>query len=139
MIYVAGFLFSSDRKKVVLIRKNKPEWQKGRLNGVGGKVELNEQATDAMVREFYEETGTNAFAPWELFARLSGETAEVLFYRAFVKPPPHVAPVIQSVTDEEVAWYAIDRLHKLPVLPNLRWLIPLALDDSTQTVTGIFN
>ena len=49
--YVVGFMFSEE------ILKNKPDWQAGRLNGVGGKVEPNEYPDQAMVREFEEETG----------------------------------------------------------------------------------
>ncbi|KKN77742.1 hypothetical protein LCGC14_0357160 [marine sediment metagenome] len=30
--YVVRFLFSSDEKLVVLIKKNKPDWQKGKLS-----------------------------------------------------------------------------------------------------------
>lgn len=37
--YVCGFLFDRSFENVLLIRKNRPEKQKGRLNGVGGKVE----------------------------------------------------------------------------------------------------
>jgi 8-oxo-dGTP diphosphatase len=37
--YVVGFLFNSDTNKVCLIKKNRPQWQKGRLNGVGGHIE----------------------------------------------------------------------------------------------------
>ena len=35
--YACGFLFSQDRTRVVLIRKRRPAWQAGKLNGVGGK------------------------------------------------------------------------------------------------------
>lgn len=43
-IYVAGFLFGPMPRHnyVALIRKNKPDWQKGKLNGIGGKVEAGE-------------------------------------------------------------------------------------------------
>lgn len=34
--YVVGFCFNSDLSQIILIEKNKPEWQKGYLNGVGG-------------------------------------------------------------------------------------------------------
>jgi hypothetical protein len=34
---VAGFLFRNNDTEVALIRKNKPDWQKGKLNGIGGK------------------------------------------------------------------------------------------------------
>ncbi len=57
MNYVAGFLFEPYMERVVLIQKEKPTWQKGRLNGVGGKMELGETPLQAMQREFREETG----------------------------------------------------------------------------------
>jgi 8-oxo-dGTP diphosphatase len=57
IIYVAGFLFSEDESKVVLIEKNKPDFLKGLFNPVGGKKENNETSLEAMIREFKEETG----------------------------------------------------------------------------------
>jgi len=55
--YVLGFVFNKSRTKVALIKKNRPEWQAGKLNGIGGKIEENEACVDAMSREFLEETG----------------------------------------------------------------------------------
>lgn len=55
--YVCGFMFSPTLTQVVLIEKKKPSWQKGLLNGVGGKVEPREEPSYAMAREFKEETG----------------------------------------------------------------------------------
>lgn len=49
--YVLGFLFNENLTKVVLVRKKRPEWQCGLLNGVGGKIEDGEPPLDAMVRE----------------------------------------------------------------------------------------
>ena len=46
--YVTGFLFSPDKQSVVLITKNRPKWQENKLNGVGGKIELNETPLEAM-------------------------------------------------------------------------------------------
>lgn len=34
--YVLGFAFGPNYKKVALLHKLRPEWQKGLLNGVGG-------------------------------------------------------------------------------------------------------
>ena len=56
--YVVGFCFDPSLHHVVLVRKNRPEWQKGRLNGVGGHIEESDpDAKYAMDREFGEETG----------------------------------------------------------------------------------
>jgi 8-oxo-dGTP diphosphatase len=54
--YSAGFLFSKDYKQVLLIKKEKPDWQRGLYNGVGGKVEPGETELNCMIREFEEET-----------------------------------------------------------------------------------
>lgn len=127
MQYVAGFLFSPDKTQVALIRKSKPEWQAGKLNGVGGKIEDWECAADAMVREFREETGAEV-QNWRLFATLEGRIAapwKVYFFTAIGNP------ILKSITDEPVDWYPVSYLAQLDLIPNLRWLIPLALDDST--------
>src|SRR5271167_3288640 len=67
--YVVGFLIDPTLSKVVLIRKVNPEWQRGLLNGVGGKVEPGEDATTAMHREFEEEAGV-AGLEWKHYLTL---------------------------------------------------------------------
>ena len=51
---------------VVLTHKNRPAWQAGKLNGVGGKIELLESPVAAMVREF--ELGLATLASGETVA-----------------------------------------------------------------------
>lgn len=126
-IFVAGFLFSKDLKKVALIKKTKPEWQAGRLNGIGGKVEAGENPFDAMCREFREETGAEVTG-WLEFFNLSYPDARIHFFKAVGDFN------LLSTTDEEVGWYALNELFLSlelpPILPNLRWLIPFALDPT---------
>ena len=55
--YVVSFLFTPDFKNVWMIEKQKPEWQKGCLNGIGGKVENEETYKEAAIRELTEESG----------------------------------------------------------------------------------
>lgn len=54
--YVVGFAFNIDKSKILMIKKTKPIWQFGLLNGVGGKIESDEKPISAMIREFKEET-----------------------------------------------------------------------------------
>lgn len=125
MKYVVGFLFDSKMRGVVLIQKTKPDWQKGKLNGVGGKVEEGETFLDAMVREFREEAGME-ITDWEPFCRLTFPAGEVQFFYT----TRHITEIeIESKTEEEVSLYSVDELmhwHSPDVIPNVRWLLQMA-------------
>lgn len=125
--YVAGLLFSEDKRHVALVRKNRPEWQAGRLNAIGGKIEPGEAPYQAMRREFIEETGVDRY-DWKRFAVLTGEHFVVHFYAAFNTEALKAA---QTKEDEEIEhWYVPTVLNDTSLMPNLRVMIPLALDDS---------
>jgi 8-oxo-dGTP diphosphatase len=126
--WVVGFLLDDSAERVVLIRKNRPEWQKGKLNGVGGKVEPGELIGEAMVREFREETG-NHVPIWDQFARLVWEEGTVHFLRAFATGDKLDA--CRTVTDENIEVHRIYPGHgqaqwRESATPNLLWLVPLA-------------
>lgn len=121
--YVVGFLFSPHRKLVVLIKKNKPDWQKGKLNGVGGKVEDNELPHLAMSREFKEETGL-LIPEWRRVVIAANDDVIVHFFRSFDN-----VWGVETMTREVVNRYAVDRLPGI-CIHNLHWLIPLCLDDT---------
>jgi 8-oxo-dGTP diphosphatase len=125
-LYVVGFLFDRDGTKVVLIRKNRPEWQKGRLNGVGGKVEPMESLAHAMAREFNEEAGV-MINSWEHFAVMNGPDWIVDVYRAFNSEALAAA---KTQTDENIVVAEVNKLQERDdVIGNLKWLIPLALNS----------
>lgn len=127
--YVLGFLFTPDRQRVVLMRKARPEWQRGRLNGVGGRIEEGETPKRAMEREAHEETGVMGVR-WEHFATIRGESWCVFVFRAFDEQ----ADEANNIDDEPVI--CADPLA-LPsdVIPNLRWLVPLAMDTGYPEAT----
>lgn len=126
--YVLGFLFLDNGARVLLIRKMRPEHQKGRVNGIGGKVEPGETYSQAMAREFKEEAGVKGLA-WEPFAHMTGVEPPsrggqewcCMCFRAFAGDI-----LWTSQTDEQVF---VSYVKKLPanVMPHLHWLIPMAL------------
>lgn len=121
---VVGFLFDPTEAVVVLIKKRRPAWQKDRLNGVGGHIEEGETPEEAMSREFEEEVGF-ADIDWMKFAVLHGEGWVVHFFTAL----DGRAIVPETKTDEEVeAILVSDAVTSHHVIPNVRWLVPLALD-----------
>lgn len=124
--FVAGFLFSSDKKRVAMIEKIKPEWQRGHLNGIGGKVEIGEQADIAMRREFREETSVD-IENWTHYVTLAGDDFRVFFYYHVCDPNTELIDKLQSITEETVKVFAVHELPTLKTIPNVQWLIPMAL------------
>ena len=122
--YCLGFAFD-DLENVALIKKNRPDWQFGKLNGIGGHTEPGETILASMVREFAEETGLYVHRDkWQHYTTmLKHGTWVVEVYRAFDVPIHQT----RTMTDEFVC-LAPARMLGDDVLSNLHWLIPLALD-----------
>jgi len=125
--YVAGFLFSREWDKVALIEKQKPDWQKGFLNAIGGKIEKGEEPYEAMIREFKEETGVK-ITSWRNYCCLEGEDWRVYFYVAF-----GYLEALTSTTEEKVVIVASDLSDSPKTIPNLKWLVPMALQNDTYS------
>lgn len=122
--YVLGFLFTPDYERVLLIRKAKPEWQKGLLNGVGGKIELADHwPLLAMRREFNEETRINA-SFWLQFAVMQSEGWTVHCYVSHLRR--ELMTGYEGSEQEPVDLYEIAALNPSACVPNLMWLLPMA-------------
>jgi 8-oxo-dGTP diphosphatase len=134
--YVVGFLFDPTLSRVVLIRKEKPAWQKGLLNGVGGKVELNESFEEAMAREFAEETG-EWVSHWTKFTEVyipnhndptydkTDPTHNIILEMFYaVSSQLHRC---RSITVEQLEIHNVeDVMNYTDMVPNLRWIIQMA-------------
>ena len=119
--YVVGFMFDSSEREVLLLSKTRPQWQIGKLNGVGGHIEEGESPLQAMRREFAEEVGIE-HVDWREYCVL-GDCRDWSIHFFWTVGPIWDA---QPLGDERPA---IARVDDLPttVIPNLRWLIPMAL------------
>lgn len=144
--YSAVVLLSEDLTKVVLVHKQKPDWQKDKANFPGGKVEASDYRPEDMavswehilyqkcaIREVREETGLVIDNP-TLFCVLKYQEAECHFFY-------YVGDITKASTMEEEVIF-IDTVNNvlnnrtmrfspehgtLPTMPNLSWLIAMAL------------
>lgn len=122
---VVGFMFSHDKTRVALIRKNRPTSQVGKLNGVGGKLEPGEGALTAMVREFVEETGVQTRPEeWMHFITLNTPKWKLWYFMAFGD-----IDKLTSMTDETVEIIDVQALQSTTSMPNVKWMVPLCLDS----------
>lgn len=125
--YVLGFIFDHSFTRIALIRKQKPTWQRGLLNAIGGRVEEKDiNSNHAMIREFQEKTGfdTNNYV-WRMFAKLEGKDFQVDCFALAIDDLWD----LKTITDEEIEIYNIDTFFKKnKTVDNLEFLTHLAIN-----------
>jgi len=153
--YTLGFMFSENKQEVLLIQKDRLEWQAGKLNGIGGKQEPNDSTSlDTQIREFKEETGIDTkISDWELFCIIDGTETEnktgtkigstyrIYCYKAFnnslydARVVETEIPMVLDLFNPERE----DHIKYFPILPNVNWLIPMALTTVNQVLQIKYN
>jgi len=120
--------------RVLLVQKDRPAWQKGCLNLLGGKVEPGEAELDTAIRELKEESGLKLMNP---LRKKKGVHPDVKLMGALVSNVNTVycvsLPVDSTVKlkprkgeTEVVSWYDWDTVKSDPrLIPNLRCIIPM--------------
>jgi len=125
--YTIGIIFNETCSKVLLILKNRPDWQKGLYNFPGGHIEKREIAEECVGREIQEECGLNIlYGQWEHIGTiLNKENYKVEIFTT--KYNPKYNGKVKTMEDQEVSWFPIDSLPK-NLITNLTWLIPFAIN-----------
>lgn len=120
--------------EVLLVLKDKPEWQAGRLNLCGGKIEPGETPIEAAERELKEESGLDAI-DMHVCGKMIGTAGNTidgedwivwclrcdLLWDVYIKP--------RAIETEKVDWYK--HWDNKRLMPNLKVIIPLLLMDIT--------
>lgn len=133
--YVVGFMFNPKKTRVALIRKAKPAWQRGKLNGIGGSIEPGESATAAMTREFKEESGCDTTeSVWTYFSEMAGGNDDGNSFRVYFFFAVGDISCLRNMTPEKIECVDLCELHVLrrDVIENLPWLVALAYDCLTD-------
>ena len=123
--YTLGFIFTPALDRVLLVHKMSPEWQAGKINGIGGKIEEGENPLACIVREVQEETGlvTNP-DQWIFLGEMGSDAWHMDVFTLMYSGDMGDA---KSADKERVEWFDTRALPQ-NIISNLSWLVPLALD-----------
>lgn len=129
-LLTVGFVFNKNLNQVLLLHKQKPDWQVGKLNGCGGKVEDGEATITCVARECLEETCLNIpVAEWVLCATVEEAHED----GSGIKRVDFFAATYTGDTSdakrgdyEDIEWFNCDSPLPENAIQNLHFLVPLA-------------
>ena len=126
--YVVGFAFNEEADHILLIHKNHPEWQKCKLNGIGGSIEPHESSQEAMKRECLEETGlklewVHKGNIWGTYHKDEGTFSCDVYYAY----DSHIYEFVQREDEKLEIFDATEVCDYNPVIDNLHYLIAIGL------------
>jgi len=141
IIGTLGYILSPDRRRVLLVHRNARPGDEhlGKYNGLGGKLEADEDVVAGMRREILEEAGLECTAlqlrgtvSWPGFGK-NGEDwlGFVFLVTSFEGTPP------ESNVEGTLEWVDIERIHVLPMWEGDRHFLPLVFDDDPRAFHGV--
>ncbi len=111
---------------ILAIERKKQDWQEGKLNLPGGRIEEGETAEQAAIREIKEEANIDA-TDVTLIGSMHYTDSLIYVMGCGFNPDDNE---VKSSTEGEVIWMTCpELLHDPRLIPNLRVIIPLAVSD----------
>lgn len=133
-----GYVLSPDRKKVLLVHRvgRESDEQFGKFNGLGGKVERDEDIVEAMRRELREEAGIEA-TEMQLRGTVSwpGFNGRDVFGFVFLITAFDGA-IPEHNTEGPLGWYEVETMMELPMWDGDRHFLPLVFDQTIGQFHG---
>lgn len=141
IVATLGYVLSPDHAQVLMIHRNtRPDDPHlGKYNGLGGKVERDEDVLAGMRREIREEAGIEC-GPMRLRGTISwpgfGKHGEdwlgfVFLIDGYTGTPLH------ANHEGTLAWVPRERLLELPLWDGDRRFLPLVFDDDPRPFHGV--
>lgn len=132
IIGTLGYVLSPDRQRVLMVRRSREgDVHQGKYNGLGGKLEPDEDVVSCLVRELREEAGIEATSlrlrgtiSWPGF----GVGGEDWFGFVFVVDA-FTGTVPDRNDDGPLEWVELDRLEELPMWEGDRRFLPLVFGE----------
>lgn len=135
-----GYIISPDGKNVLLVHRNarKIDDQLGKYNGLGGKMQPDEDVATCMIREIQEESGLRVTAMqlrgtinWTNFGPKGEDWLGFIFLIvAFDGEPRSASP------EGELSWVSLDEFDKYPMWEGDKHFLPLVFDGDPRPFHG---
>ena len=131
-----GYVMSPDGARVLMIHRNARanDQHLGKYNGLGGKLEADEDVLAGLRRELHEEAGIDAVdcvlrgtISWPGF----GKNGEDWFGFVF-RIDRFDGDVLERNPEGELEWIERDRIMDLPMWDGDRHFLPLVFDDDPR-------
>lgn len=135
-----GYVLSLDQTQVLMIHRNKrfDDLHYGKYNGLGGKVQPDEDIASCMRREIYEESGIRADR-MQLRGTISwpgfGKQEENWFGFIFRIEQWH-GEVHSGNAEGTLEWIPLSQLDTLPLWPSDHLFLPMVFDDDLRPFHG---
>jgi 8-oxo-dGTP diphosphatase len=136
-----GYVLSPDRQRVLMVHRNARagDHHLGKYNGLGGKLEADEDVAAGMRRELHEEAGIDVLSlqlrgtiSWPGFGKHGEDWLGFIFLiDRFAGEPP------AANAEGDLEWVALDALDGLPMWEGDRHFLPLVFDGDPRTFHGL--
>lgn len=135
-----GFVLHPDRERVLMVHRvgREHDYQLGKYNGLGGKLEPGEDVVAGMKREIAEEAGIvvtslrlRGTVSWPGFSANGDEFGFIFLIDGWEGEP------YEANEEGPLSWRRIDELDSLPMWEGDRYFLPLVFDDSVAQFHGV--
>lgn len=134
------YVLNQNQDKVLMIHKNKDKNSEhyGKYNGLGGKLERNEDLISGMQRELKEEAGITAL-DYKLKGTINwpgfGKNGEDHFGFIFLVSEYEGEP-FESCAEGDLSWVAKENILDLNLWESDQYFLPLVFDGTDKIFSG---
>jgi len=141
IVATLGYVLSADGRRVLMVHRNAraDDHQLGKYNGLGGKIEPDEDVLAGMRREIHEEAGIDCTAltlrgtiSWPGFGKHGEDWLGFVFLIT-----QYEGVALESNAEGALEWVDVGRLHELPLWEGDRQFLPLVFDDDPRPFHGV--
>ncbi len=141
IVATLGYVLSPDRSQVLLIHRNaRPQDQHlGKYNGLGGKLEPDEDVVAGMRREIHEEAGIDCTdmqlrgtISWPGFGKQGEDWLGFVFLITGYTGTP-----FESNPEGALEWVPVEKILELPLWDGDRHFLPLVFDADPRSFHGV--